>query len=137
MDNKYKQKMEDGATKLNAPIILVVGWAIIMFLNIRNDIVTVFKPNHINEIIESFIEPLPINQILMVMPILMIVANFFINMVIMKWTNIIGGILYILVNIANRIGDTWDSYIIYTIIETTITVLIIIRSINWPKKIIS
>jgi hypothetical protein len=86
--------------------------------------------------------PFQINQIslavagiLMAIPALMIIANLFIKLDKIKYINIIAGILYTLVNVGNIIGEKWAYYIIYGIIEIIITVLIIIKSIKWEKKI--
>ena len=76
-----------------------------------------------------------VSGILMAIPSLMIIANIFIKLIAIKWINIIAGILYTLVNIGNIIGEKWAYYIIYGVIEIIITVLIIIKSIKWPKKI--
>ena len=52
-----------------------------------------------------------------------------------KWINIIAGIVYTLVNVGNIVGEKWAYYLIYGIIEIIITILIIIKSIKWDKKI--
>ncbi|GHV96547.1 hypothetical protein AGMMS50293_28670 [Spirochaetia bacterium] len=142
MDNKNKQKTEYDDVKLNTRTVLIGLWTALMLLYIYCDIFTFFRPNHINEIIDGFMGPFPVNQIslmvagiLMALPALMIIANLFIKMVKIKWINIIGGILFTLVNIGNMVGEKWAYYIIYGIIELIITVLIIIKSIKWPKKI--
>jgi hypothetical protein len=113
-----------------------------MLLYIYCDIYSFFRPNHINEINDGFMGPFQINQIslviaalMMAIPALMIVANLFVKLVIIKWINIIAGIVYTFVNIGNIIGETWAYYLIYGVIEIIITVLIIIKSIKWPKKI--
>ncbi|GHU07146.1 hypothetical protein FACS1894151_01010 [Spirochaetia bacterium] len=142
MDNKNKQKTEYDDVKLNTRTVLIGLWTALMLLYIYCDIFTFFRPNHINEIIDGFMGPFPVNQIslmvagiLMALPALMIIANLFIKMVKIKWINIIGGILFTLVNIGNMVGEKWAYYIIYGIIELIITVLIIMKSIKWPKKI--
>ncbi|GHT28317.1 hypothetical protein AGMMS49574_02370 [Bacteroidia bacterium] len=142
MDNKNKQKTEYDDVKLNTRTILIGLWTALMLLYIYCDIFTFFRPNHIKEVMDGFMGPFPVNQIslmvagiLMALPALMIMANLFIKMIIIKWINIIGGILFTLVNIGNMVGEKWAYYIIYGVIELIITVLIIIKSIKWPKKI--
>jgi hypothetical protein len=141
MFNKNKQKIEYEDTKLSTRIILIGLWATLMLLYIYCDIFTFFRPNHINEIIEGFMGPFPVNQIsllvaglLMALPALMIVANLFLKLPVIKLLNIIAGIVYTLVNIGNIIGEKWAYYIVYAVIEILITVLIIIKSIKWPRK---
>jgi hypothetical protein len=142
MANENKQKTEYDDIKLNTRTVLIGLWTALMLLYINCDIFTFFRPNHINEIMEGFMGPFPINQIslmtagiLMALPVLMIIVNLFIKMVTIKWINIIGGIVYTLVNIGNIVGEKWAYYIIYGMIELIITVLIIIKSIKWPKNI--
>jgi hypothetical protein len=141
MLNGERQKSEYEDIKLNTRTILIGLWTALMLLYIYCDIFSFFRPNHINEIIAGFMGPFQINQIslmvsalLMAVPVLMIIANLFIKMVIIKWINIIAGIVYTLVNIGNIIGEKWAYYLIYGVIEIGITLLIIIKSVKWPKK---
>jgi hypothetical protein len=142
MANENKQKAEYVDIKFSTRTILMGLWITLMLLYIYCDIYSFFRPNHINEINDGFMGPFQINQIslviaamMMAIPALMIVANLFIRLVIIKWINIIAGIVYTLVNIGNIIGETWAYYLTYGVIEIMITVLIIINSIKWPKKI--
>jgi hypothetical protein len=140
MANKQKDEYED--IKLNTRTILIGLWTVLMLLYIYCDIFSFFRLNKLNEMIAGFMGPFQTNQIslitasvLMAIPALIIITNLFIKLVVIKWINIIGGIVYTLVNIGNIIGEEWAYYIIYAIIEIIITVLIIIKSIKWPKKI--
>jgi hypothetical protein len=142
MANENKEKTEYADIKFSTRTILIGLWITLMLLYIYCDIFSFFRPNHINEILEGKLGPFQINQIflivsgiLMAIPALMIIANLFIKLVAIKWINIIVGIVYTFVNIGNIIGETWGYYIMYGIIEIIITVLVIIKSIKWPKKI--
>jgi len=70
----------------------------------------------------------------MAIPALMIVANLFIKLNVIRWINIIAGILYTLVSIGNITNEKWAYNSIYGIIEIIITLLIIIKSIKWYRK---
>jgi hypothetical protein len=142
MANANKQKVEYVDVKFTTRTILIGLWITLMLLYIYCDIFSFFRPNHINEILEGKLGPFQINQIslivsgiLMAIPALMIMANLFIKLVAIKWINIIAGIVYTFVNIGNLIGETWGYYIMYGLIEILITVLIIIKSLKWQKKI--
>jgi hypothetical protein len=142
MVNENKQKQEYADVKLSTRTIIIGLWVVLMLLYIYCDIFSFFRPNHINEITEGLMGPFQINQIslmvigiMMAIPALIIIANLFVKMAAIKWINIIGGILYTLVNIGNIVGEKWVYYLIYGVIEIVITVLIIIKSIKWPKKI--
>jgi hypothetical protein len=141
MENENKQETAYEDKKLDTRTILTGLWITLMLLYIYCDIFSFFRPNHINEIVAGFMGPFQIDQIslmmaglLMALPALMVVANLFIKLVAIKWINIIAGIVYTLVNIGNIIGETWAYYLIYGVIEIGITLLIIIKSIRWPKK---
>jgi hypothetical protein len=141
MENENKQETAYADNKFSTRAILIGLWITLMLLYIYCDIFSFFRPNHINEIVSGFMGPFQINQIslmvaglLMALPTLMIIANLFIKLVAIKWINIIAGIVYTFVNIGNIIGEKWVYYLIYGIIEIGITLLIIIKSISWPKK---
>jgi hypothetical protein len=128
--------------KLNIRIKLIGLWSVLVFLYIYCDIFTFFRPGLINEIIEGFMGPFQANQIsllvaglLMAIPILIIIANLFTKLPIIRWINILGGILYTLVNIGNLVSEKWAYYWFYGVIELFITILIITQTIKWPKKI--
>jgi hypothetical protein len=140
MANKEKHELED--IKVNTRIKLIGLWITLMLLYLYCDIFTFFRPGHINEILAGFMGPFTIGQmtlvfssLLMAIPALMIIACLFIKLNIIKWINIIVGILYTFVGIGNLIGEVWAYYIIYGIIEMLITIFIVITAIKWPKKI--
>jgi hypothetical protein len=142
MDNENKQKTEYEDIKFSTRTILIGLWIALMLLYIYCDIFSFFRPNHINEIVAGFMGPFQINQIslmvaglLMAIPALMIITNLFIKLAAIKWINFIAGIVYTLINIGNLIGEKWTYYLIYGVVEIMITLLIIIKSIRWPKKI--
>jgi hypothetical protein len=140
MANESKQKTEYADAKFNTRTVLTGLWITLVLLYLYCDIFTIFRPNHINEIIEGKMGPFQINQIsllvigiLMALPALMVAANLLIKPSVVKWINFIAGIIYTLVNIGNLIGEKWGYYIFYGLIELLITIVIIITSIKWPK----
>jgi hypothetical protein len=142
MAREMEQKLEYEDCKISTRIKLVGLWITLMILYIYADIFSLYRPGYINEIITGFMGPLVVGQftlitssLLMAIPTLMIIACLFIKLGIIKWINIIIGIVYTLVSIGNLIGEKWIYYIIYGLIEIAITVLIVILAIKWPKKV--
>jgi hypothetical protein len=141
MPNNNRQKTEYEDVKYSTRTILIVLWIVLMLLYIYCDVLWYLRPNRINEIIDGFMGPFQINQIslmtigiVMAIPILMIVANLFIRLNVIRWINIIAGFLYTLVSIGNINSEKWTYNLIYGIIEIIITFLIIIKSIKWYRK---
>ena len=142
MANENKIKLEYENFKLNTRIKIIGLWISLMLLYIYCDIYTFFRPGQLNDMINGFMGPFPVGQLslliaglLLALPVLIIIANIFIKMTIIRWINIIGGIVFTFVNIGNLVGEKWVYYLLYGIIEIIITITIIILSIKWPRKI--
>jgi len=141
LPNNNGQNKEYEDVKYPTRTILIGLWITLMLLYIYCEILWYLRPNRINEIIDGFMGPFQINQIslmivgiVMAIPALMIVANLFIKLNVIRWINIIAGILYTLVSIGNITNEKWAYNFIYGIIEIIITLLIIIKSIKWYRK---
>ena len=142
MSNGKKQETEYYDVKYNTRTILIGLWVVLILLYIYCDHFSFFRTGEIERIISGFIGPFKITQLSLVLfslitiiPSLIIIACLFIDPKYLRLINIIGGILFTLVNIGNIVGETWAYYLMYGIIEIAITVLIIIISIKWKKKI--
>ena len=142
MANENKEKIEYVDAKYNTRTTLIGLWVVLILLYIYCDHFSFFRTGEIERIISGFIGPFKITQISLILsslitiiPSLTIVACLFVNPNILRYINIIVGILFTLVNIGNIVGETWAYYLMYGIIEIVITVLIIIISIRWKKKI--
>ena len=92
-------------------------------------------------IIAGYMGPFPTTQvslvtalILMTIPSLMIFLSVALPAQANRWTNIIVGILYIVVVIGNVIGESWAFYIFGSIVELVLTALIVWYAWRWPKQ---
>jgi len=72
--------------------------------------------------------PLPVTQgslfaasLLMIIPAVMVFLSLTLKPAVNRWTNIILGVLYTLVNISNLIGETWVYYIFFGVVEILLT----------------
>jgi len=70
-------------------------------------------------------------SILMIIPPVMIFLSLTLKSKVCRWTNIIFGGLYTLVNIGNLIGETWAYYFLFGIVEILFTCLIVEYAWRW------
>ncbi len=73
-------------------------------------------------------------MILMMIPSVMVFLSLTLKAKANRWTNIIVGILYIVVVIGNVIGESWAFYIFGSIVELVLTALIVWYAWQWPKQ---
>jgi hypothetical protein len=70
-------------------------------------------------------------SILMIIPAVMVFLSLSLKPAVSRWTNIILGLFYTLVNISNLIGESWAYYITFGIVEIAITLLIVWYAWTW------
>ncbi len=82
--------------------------------------------------------PFPVTQtsllvasILMIIPAVMVFLSLTLKPAVNRWTNIILGVLYTLVNISNLIGEPWAYYISFGFVEIVLTLLIVWHAWKW------
>jgi hypothetical protein len=132
-------QMED--VKINVKIKLSAFWVALMLLYIYADILSLFRPGQVHEILEGMMGPFPATQgslltasILMIIPALMVFLSLMLNAKANRRVNILFGALYTLVNISNLIGETWIYYLLFGAVEIVVTMLIIWHAWKWPKQ---
>ena len=139
MDTNMKTPgiLEDVRIKLSAL------WVSMMLLYIYADILSLFRPGQVEEMMEGRMGPFPVTQgslmtasILMMIPAVMVFLSLILKPKAGRWTNIILGALYTLVNISNLIGETWVYYISFGVVEIALTLLIVWYAWKWvnPEK---
>jgi hypothetical protein len=50
-----------------------------------------------------------------------------------RWTNVVVGIVYILVVLGNIVGETWAYYIFGSVVEVALLALAVWYAWKWPK----
>lgn len=120
------------AVAIGSSVKLSALWASLMFLYIYADHISLFRTGQIEEIMAGRMGPFPVTQvslllgsILMLIPAVMIFLTTIMKPGLNRWVNIILGVLYTLVNIANLIGDIWIFYIFFGVVEIALTLLIV------------
>ena len=127
--------------KINVKIKLSALWVAVMFLFIYVDYFGLFKPGLIENVIAGEVAGLQITQVfllaamtLMTIPSLMIFLSLTLKAKANRWTNIIVGILHIVIVLRFAIGESWAFYIFGTIVEVVLLSLIVWYAWKWPKQ---
>ena len=126
--------LEDVRAKLSAL------WIAMMLLYIYADILSLFRPGQLEEIMDGLMGPFPVTQgslvvasLLMIIPAVMVFLSLTLKPGVNRWTNIALGVFYTLVNISNLIGESWAYYISFGVVEIVLTLLIVWYAWTWPN----
>ena len=137
--NKKSIGMAD--VQINVKLKLAALWVALMFLYVYADILSFFRPGHIEELTAGMMGPIPVTQagllsaaILMAIPSVMVFLSLALPAQVNRWTNLLCGVLYTLVNISNLMGESWAYYITAGVVEIVLTLLIIGYAWQWPQS---
>lgn len=124
--------------KINVKMKLSALWAALMFLYIYADHISLFKPGQLEEMMAGRMGPFSVTQsslltasILIIIPAVMVFLSLALKSKVDRWVNIILGVLFTAVNIANLVGEPWAFYILFGIVEIALTLLIIGYAWMW------
>jgi hypothetical protein len=136
-EKKTATILED--VKINIKIKLSALWATVMFIYLYVDVFGFFKPGIIEDAIAGKVWKFQITQvwllgviILMTIPSLMVFLSLVLPVKANRWTNIIVGILYIVVTLGMTIGESYAFYIFGSIVEAVLLLLIVVYAWKWP-----
>src|SRR5665648_34219 len=136
-EKKTATILED--VKINIKIKLSTLWASVMFIYLYVDVFGFFKPGVIEDAIAGKVWTFQLTQvwllvviILMTIPSLMVFLSLVLPVKANRWTNIIVGILYIVVTLGMTIGESYVFYIFGSIVETVLLLLIVVYAWKWP-----
>jgi hypothetical protein len=139
-EKKTATILED--VKINVKIKLAALWVAVMFLFLYADYFTLYLPGIIEDAIAGKIGPFPTTQVvllaamtLMTIPSFMVFLSLTLKPKANRWTNIIVGILFIVVQLSSLfIEEPWAYYIFGTIVEVVLLSLIVWYAWKWPKQ---
>ena len=138
--NSIKKTTATEDVKVSVKMKLSALWVAMMLLYIYADILSLFRPGQIEEMIEGRMGPFPVTQvsllvasILMIIPAVMVFLSLTLKPNLNRWANISLGVLYTVVNISNLIGETWAYYISFGIVEIVLTLLIVWYAWKWTN----
>lgn len=116
-------------------------WISVMFLFIYVDHFALFMPGVIEDAIAGKMGILEATQVsvlaatvLMAIPILMVFLSLILNAKASRLVNIIVGILYVAVVVANVIGESWLYYIFGSVVEFALLCVVIVLAWKWPRQ---
>jgi hypothetical protein len=128
--------------KVNVKVKLALLWAALMFFYIYNDILSLFQPGHVADLVEGQLEGVQFTQsvligaaLLMALPSLMIILSLTLRAGLNRWVNIVAGIFHLLVLVGTQfVGESgvWIYWRFYELLEALIIVLIIWTAWKWP-----
>ena len=120
-------------SKVNVRVKIFALWSVLLFIYLYVDIFGFFEPGAIEAILKGKVWVFDITQtwllsamLLMVVPSIMGFLTVFLPAKLSKWSNIIIGVLYIIVSAGNAIGES--SY--YLILGSVVEVIVLIGDIN-------
>lgn len=126
--------------ELNPKLVLSAQWVSLMLLYIYGDILSFFRPGELEHMMLGNMGPLDANQtnlliaaVLMVIPAMMVTLSLILNARISRIINLVGGSLFLLVNIGNLVGESWLYYLTFGAVEITVTLMILKTAWLWPK----
>ncbi|QOG01294.1 DUF6326 family protein [Flavobacterium sp. MDT1-60] len=128
--------------KINAKIKLAFLWASVTFLYLYGDYFELYVPGKTAGIIDGSSllnnpQKLFLASLLLAIPALMVGLSVSLKPIINKWLNIIFGLFFtaIMLLIAVTSISEWRSfYVLYAIIESILTSIIVWKAFNWPKQ---
>ena len=138
-EKKTATILEDA--KINVKIKLAALWLTVNLLYIYVDVYSFFRPGIIEDAIAGKVWKFQITQvwllgviILMTIPSLMVFLSLVLPAKVNRWTNIIVGILHIVLALGTTIGESWAYYIFASIVEAVLLLLIVWYAWKWPKE---
>ena len=127
--------------KIDIKMKLSALWITVMFLYIYVDHFALFMPGVLEDMIAGKMGPFATTQgsllsamTLMMIPSLMIFLSLALKAKANRWTNIVVGVLYILVVIGNVIGEFWAYYLLASVVEIVLLGLIVWHAWKWPTR---
>ncbi len=127
--------------KVDTKLVIMSAWIVLMCLYIYCDIFSLYRPGSIESISRGKMGFLDVSQtslfiasVLMVIPIMMILVSILASARINRIINLVTSTIYLLVNIANLVSETWGYYYLFGLLEVGMVVFIFIKSLRWPRQ---
>ncbi len=127
--------------KVHVKIKIAALWASVMFCYIYADYFDLYRPGALQGMLQGKMGPLgPVTQgvllgtaAVLAIPSLMIFLSLILKPNINRWTNIILGALYTLINLTNLMSS-WAFYVFFGVVEIFITALIAWYALSWSNQ---
>lgn len=120
---------------------LAAAWVSLMFLYVYVDILGLYMPGDVEDILAGIVWELEITQTwalgaltLMAIPIFMVVLSMTLPARANRVTNLVVASVYVLVSAANAIGESWTYYFALAVgLEVGVLALILRWAWTWPR----
>lgn len=127
--------------KVPVPLKLAALWASLMFMYAYVDILGIYKPGVIEDILAGRVWQFEITQTwafgalaLMTIPILMVFLSMALPARANRLTNIIVAAVYVVVSLGNATGESWLYYYSFAVsVEVLLLALVIRYAWTWPR----
>jgi len=126
--------------KINVKIMLAGLWVGAMFCYLYADILGLYVPGIIAELLTGEMMGIPIDNLFlaasalfMVPPILMIFLSLALKAKVNRWVNLIVGAFYTFIGVSMVFTSTDAGYLIYGIVESLLTALVVLYAWKWPE----
>ena len=127
--------------KIDVKLRLAALWVAVMLLYLYVDHFALFMPGVLEDVIAGKMGPFPVTQgsllaamALMTVPILMVFLSLALPAKANRWSNVVVGILYIVVVIGNVVGESWAFYLFGSLVEVVLLALVVWFAWKWPKQ---
>ncbi len=138
MDKKNAMAFED--IKVHVRFKLFALWSSVMFFYIYGDYFELYQPRKLQEMIAGRMPLGAVSQgvllgvaAVMIIPSLMPFLSLVLPTAANRWVNIVFGAVYTVIMIL-AIRGGWHYYVLFGLIEITLTMLIVWYAWMWPKQ---
>ena len=138
MDKRNALGFED--SKVHVRFKLFALWSSVMFFYIYGDYFELYQPGKLQEMIGGRMALGAVSQgvllgmaAVMIIPSLMPFLSLVLPAAVNRWVNIVFGAIYSVIMILVIRGG-WHFYILFGLIEITLTILIVWYAWTWPKQ---
>ena len=130
--------------RVNVKVRLALLWVALMFFYIYNDMLSMYQPGHVAQLVEGTLGGVEFTQtmlvgaaVLMAFPSFMVLLSLTLKARANRLVNIIVGIFHVLVLLGTQFvgeGEVWFYWRLYELLEAVFIVLIIWTAWKWPGQ---
>jgi Family of unknown function (DUF6326) len=138
VNERHAMAFED--IKVHVRFKLFALWTSVMFFYIYGDYFELYQPGKLQDMLSGRMPFGAISQgallgmaAVMIIPSLMPFLSLVLPAAVNRWVNIVFGVIYSVIMIVVIRGG-WHYYVLYGLIEITLTVLIVWYAWTWPRQ---
>ena len=112
-----------------------------MFCYVYGDYFELYRPGKLQEMLDGRMTLGEVTQgmllgtsILMAVPSLMIFLSLALPSTLSRWLNVAAGLFYAAIMLLILLGGAWHFYMLFAVIEITLTLLVVWYAWRWPRQ---